>query len=101
MGSDSFSASARISEASWHCGLPDHASLQRQCAPYEPRVSANSLPKPVLEPVMRTTCLEFMIVRPMITYVCAVLFPPVGNLLNYFCNQTPYFPASNCVHGRL
>jgi hypothetical protein len=27
-------------------------------------VSANSLPKPVLEPVMRTTCLEFMIMPP-------------------------------------
>ena len=27
-------------------------------------VSPNSLPKPVLEPVMRTTCLEFMIVPP-------------------------------------
>jgi hypothetical protein len=25
-------------------------------------VSANNLPKPVLEPVMRTTCLEFMII---------------------------------------
>jgi hypothetical protein len=32
--------------------------------PLRASVSANSLPKPVLEPVMRTTCLEFMIVPP-------------------------------------
>jgi hypothetical protein len=32
--------------------------------PLRARVSANSLPKPVLEPVMRSTCLEFMITPP-------------------------------------
>src|SRR5467141_4273352 len=64
MGSESFSASVRISEAFLALRPPGSRIVAKTVCPLRARVSANSLPKPVLEPVMRTTCFEFMIVSP-------------------------------------
>src|SRR6266478_6016645 len=64
MGSESFSASVRISEAFLALRPPGSRIVAKTVCPLRARVSANSLPKPVLEPVMSTTCLEFMIVSP-------------------------------------
>jgi len=38
------------------------AHRRKNVCPFRARVSANNLPKPVLEPVMRTTCLEFIVI---------------------------------------
>src|SRR5580693_37582 len=64
MGRESFSASARISEAFLALRPPGSRIVAKTVCPLRARVTANSLPKPVLEPVMRTTCLEFMIIPP-------------------------------------
>src|SRR5882672_3698305 len=64
MGSESFSANARISEAFLALRPPGSRIVAKTVCPLRARVSANSLPNPVLEPVMRTTCLEFMIIPP-------------------------------------
>src|SRR5258707_6401537 len=66
MGSESFSASVRISEAFLALRPPGSRIVAKTVCPLRARVSVNSLPKPVLEPVMRTTCLEFMIVPPCV-----------------------------------
>jgi len=50
MGSDSFSASARISEAFLALRPPRSRIVAKTVCPLRARVSANSLPKPVLEP---------------------------------------------------
>src|ERR1700745_666794 len=62
MGSESFSASVRISEAFLALRPAGSRIVAKTVWPLQARVSTNRLPKPVLEPVMRTTCLEFMIV---------------------------------------
>src|SRR6266481_3463249 len=64
MGSEFFSASARISEAFLALRPPGSRIVAKTVCPLRARVLANSLPKPVLEPVMRTTCLEFMTTPP-------------------------------------
>src|ERR1700726_328563 len=64
MGSDSFSASARISAAFLALRPPRSRIVAKTVCPLRASVSVNSLPNPVLEPLMRTTCLEFMIDPP-------------------------------------
>src|SRR5438034_11496266 len=64
MGSESFSASARISEAFLALRPPGSRIVAKTVCPLRAKVSVNSLPKPVLEPVMRITCLEFMLILP-------------------------------------
>src|ERR1700680_4707052 len=64
IGSEFFSASVRIPEAFLALRPPGSRIVAKTVCPLRARVSANSLPKPVLEPVMRTTCLEFMINPP-------------------------------------
>src|SRR5580692_4746303 len=61
IGSDSFSANERISEAFLALRPPGSRIVAKTVCPLRARVSVNSLPKPVLEPVIRTTCWEFMI----------------------------------------
>src|ERR1700676_2479207 len=60
MGSESFSASARISEAFLALRPPGSRIVAKTVCPLRASVSVNSLPNPVLDPVIRTTCLEFM-----------------------------------------
>src|SRR5216684_1127061 len=64
MGSESFSANARISEAFLALRPAGSRIVAKTVCPLRASVSVNSLPNPVLEPVMRTTCLEFMIIPP-------------------------------------
>src|ERR1700738_4099645 len=64
MGSEPFSASARISEAFLALRPPGSRIVAKTVCPLRARVCVNSLPKPVLEPVIRTTCLEFMTTPP-------------------------------------
>src|SRR5713101_3142944 len=64
MGSEPFSASARISAAFLALRPPGSRIVAKTVCPLRASVSVNSLPKPVLEPVMRTTCLEFMVIPP-------------------------------------
>ncbi len=72
MGSESFSASVRISEAFLALRPPGSRIVAKTVCPLRARVSVNSLPKPVLEPVMRTTCLEFIIIPPCAATVSSV-----------------------------
>src|SRR6266852_3894683 len=72
MGSEPFSARVRISAAFLALRPPGSRIVAKTVCPLRASVSVNSLPKPVLEPVMRTTCLEFMIV------------PPCGAIVNPF-----------------
>src|SRR5260370_14557887 len=64
MRRESVSASGRISEAFLALRPSGSRIVAKTVCPLRARVSAKSLPKPVLEPVMRTTCLEFMIAPP-------------------------------------
>src|SRR6266446_2452730 len=64
IGRESFSASEQISEAFLALRPPGSRIVAKTVCPLRARVSANILPKPVLEPVMRTTCLEFMMIPP-------------------------------------
>src|SRR5260370_11193461 len=68
MGSEAFSANVRISEAFLALRPAGSRIVAKTVCPLRARVSANSLPNPVLEPVMRTTCLEFMIILPWWRY---------------------------------
>src|SRR5260370_15870185 len=72
IGSESFSASERISVAFLVLRPPGSRIVAKTVWPLRAKVSVNSLPNPVLEPVMRTTCLEFIII------------PPCGNAVNQF-----------------
>src|SRR5206468_11440344 len=72
MGIESFSASVRISAAFLALRPPGSRMVAKTVCPLRASVSVNRLPKPVLEPVMRTACLEFMIV------------PPYGTTVNQF-----------------
>src|ERR1700723_504275 len=64
IGSDSFCASVRISAAFLAFRPPGSRIVAKTVCPLRARVSVNSLPKPVLEPVTRTTCLEFILITP-------------------------------------
>src|SRR3954464_12324707 len=64
MGSESFSASLRISAVFLALRPPGSRIVAKTVCPLRASVSVNSLPKPVLEPVIRTTCLEFMDYAP-------------------------------------
>src|SRR6266852_3741574 len=64
MGSEPFSARVRISAAFLALRPPGSRIVAKTVCPLRASVSVNSLPKPVLEPVMRTTCLEFMNIPP-------------------------------------
>src|SRR5882672_8947046 len=81
MGSESFSANARISEAFLALRPPGSRIVAKTVCPLRARVSANSLPNPVLEPVMRTTCLEFMIILPWWRYRENYLMPEAKRLV--------------------
>src|ERR1700736_5459087 len=72
MGSESFAANVRISEAFLALRPPGSRIVAKTVCPLRASVSVNSLPKPVLEPVMSTTCLEFIII------------PSVGLAVNQF-----------------
>src|ERR1700730_12580805 len=62
MGSESFSASERISEAFLALRPPGSRMVAKTVWPLRASVSTKSLPKPVLEPVMRTTCFDLIII---------------------------------------
>src|ERR1700737_1842558 len=81
MGSEYFSANARISEAFLALRPAGSRIVAKTVCPLRARVSANSLPNPVLEPVMRTTCLEFMIILPWWRYRETCLMP--GKAVGY------------------
>src|SRR5882672_1410634 len=81
IGSESFSARVPISEAFLALRPPGSRIVAKTVCPLRARVSANSLPKPVLEPVMRTTCLEFMIIPPWWRYRETSLMPEVKRLV--------------------
>src|SRR6202049_4658745 len=68
IGSDSFCASVVISAAFLAFRPPGSRIVAKTVCPLRARVSVNSLPKPVLEPVMRTTCLEFMLCTPCLLW---------------------------------
>src|SRR6202521_95589 len=80
IGSESLSASVRISEAFLALRPAGSRIVAKTVCPLRARVSANSLPKPVLEPVMRTTCLEFMIYPSLWGYRELTLMPEVKRL---------------------
>src|SRR5438094_7811652 len=62
MDGESFSASLRISAAFLALRPPGSRIVAKTVCPLRASVSVNSLPKPVLEPVIKTTCLELMII---------------------------------------
>src|SRR5437899_6666054 len=75
MGNDSFSARVRISAAFLALRPPGSRIVAKTVCPFRASVSANSLPKPVLEPVMRITCLEFMFIASSWRYRKTSLMP--------------------------
>src|SRR5258708_10295813 len=97
MGSESFCASARSSEAFLALRPPGSRIVAKTVCPLRARVSANNLPKPVLEPVMRTTCLEIMIIPPcgatVWRYRETHLMPEAMQLDTWIAIRSPLHPA--------
>src|SRR5713226_5531386 len=96
MGSESFSASARISAAFLALRPPGSRIVAKTVCPFRASVSANSLPKPVLEPVMRTTCLEFMFIASSWSCRKTSLMPEVKRLgiRNEFMTPVSRIPSA-------
>src|SRR5713226_5690067 len=96
MGSESFSASARISAAFLALRPPGSRIVAKTVCPFRASVSANSLPKPVLEPVMRTTCLEFMFIASSWSCRKTSLMPEVKRLgiKNEFMTPVSRIPSA-------
>src|SRR5712691_810633 len=99
MGSESFSANARISQAFLALRPAGSRIVAKTVCPLRARVSANSLPNPVLEPVMRTTCLEFMIILPWWRYRENYLMPEAKRLVTKM-NSTDGLLGNETTHSK-